>query len=74
MFSWKVCGGPQLGNLMVGWSENLYWTPARGYGKNFGWKFWNDPRLGGSEGFLAENRESEALGETDGDVFRLSER
>ena len=41
---------------------------------NFGWKIWNGPRPGKSEGFLVGKHESEALGETDGDVVGRSNR
>ena len=57
-----------------GWSDFFDWTPAGRYRRNFGWKFWNSPRLGESEGFFVGNRESEALSETGGDVFGRSER
>ena len=45
------------------------WTPDGGYGRSFGWKFWNNPRLGESKGFLVGKHEIDAPGETDGDVF-----
>ena len=54
------------------WSEIFDWTLAGGSGGDFGWKFWNGPRLGESEGFLVGKRDSEALSETDGDVFGRS--
>ena len=54
---------------MDGWSEIFDWTPDGGYGRSFGWKFWNNPRLGESKGFLVGKHEIDAPGETDGDVF-----
>ena len=54
--------------------ENFDWTLAAGSGRNFGWKFWNDLRLGESEGFLVGKRESEALGEIYADVVGWSKR
>ena len=50
------------------------WTLAGGSGRNFGWNFWNGPRLGESEEFMVGKRESEVLGGADGDVVRRSER
>ena len=66
--------GPWLGNL-GGWLVGIFdMTPAGGSGRNFGWKFWNGPRLGDPEGILVGKRESEALGETYGDVVGRSKR
>ena len=59
---------------MNGWSDLFDWTPAGGSGSNFGWKFWNGPQLGESEGFLVGKREGEMLSETDGDVIGRSKR
>ena len=59
---------------MDGWSKCFGRTPAGGYGRNFVWGFLNGPWIGGSDGFLVINRESEALGGADGDVVELSKR
>ena len=40
---------------MDGWSDNFDWTPAVGSRSNFVWKFWNDPQMVESEGFVLEN-------------------
>ena len=56
------------------WSEIFDWTLAGGSGGDFGWKFWNGPRLGELEEFLVRKREIDALGETGGYVVRRSER
>ena len=40
---------------MDGWSENFYWNPAGLSRSSFGWKFWNGPWLGESEGLWLKN-------------------
>ena len=57
-----------------GWLEFFDWTPSGGSRRNFGWKIWNGPWPGESEGFLVGKHEIEALGETDGDVVGRSKR
>ena len=58
---------------MVEWNFSD-WNLAGISRRNFGWKFWNGPRLGESDRFLVGKHESEALGGAGGDVVGRSKR
>ena len=73
MFGQKFLTGPRPGDLDIILVGKFERPPAGISRRNFGWKLWIGPRLGEPEGFFVGKRESEALGEMDGDVVGCSE-